>query len=153
MIVVGGLLLHVLLGGGHARKGLLSADTDKTRSTPSPTASATPSRGPVTPAAFGGSWSGVVTQPPTDTYHVGVVLAAGTTAGTIRYSGPGFSCSGVLTLTTASSRDLTMSQVITGRSSCEDGQVTISRTGPNRISFSFHSSGPTASGSLVRSSS
>jgi hypothetical protein len=152
MIVVAAVLLHVLLGGGRASSGLLSAKADKTPSSPSPSASVTPTVGPTTPAAFDGSWSGLVRQPPNDTYHVGVTLATGTTAGTIRYSGPGFTCSGVLTLTGASTRELTMSQGISGRSSCEDGEVTIRLTAPNKITFSFRSTGPIASGSLARSS-
>jgi hypothetical protein len=152
VIVVAAVLLHVLIGGGHAGSGLLSAKADKTRSSPSPPASVTPTIGPTTPAAFDGSWSGLVRQPPSDTYHVGVTLAAGMTAGTIRYSGPGFTCSGVLTLTRASSRELTMRQGITGRSSCEDGEVTIKLAAPNKITISFRSTGPIASGSLARSS-
>jgi len=46
---------------------------------------------------------------------------------------------------------LTLSQVIIhGRSQCENGQVTIMLTGTNAIRFSFHSSGPVASGTLSR---
>ena len=152
-IVVVAISLHVLLGGGHASRGLLSARTGKTSTSPPPTAGATPSQGPATPGAFDGSWSGVVTQPPTDTYHVRVTLTAGTTAGTISYSGTGFSCSGSLHLTNASPSKLLMSQSITnGQSKCENGQVTIRLRGTHRIWFSFHSSGPIASGSLARSS-
>ncbi len=152
-IVIGAVSLHVLLGGGHASNGLLSATTGKTSSSPAPTPAATPSQRPATPGAFDGSWSGVVTQPPTDTYHVSVTLAAGTAAGTISYSGTGFSCSGALTLTSASPRKLLMRQgIINGQSKCENGKVTITLTGTNKIWFSFHSSGPIASGSLARSS-
>jgi serine/threonine protein kinase len=152
-IVVVAVSLYVLLGGGHPSSGLLSASAGRTSSSPPPTAAATPSQGPATPGAFNGSWSGVVTQPPTDTYHVRVTLAGGTTAGTISYSGSGFRCSGALTLTNASPRKLVMSQgIINGRSKCGNGQVTISLRGANRIWFSFHSSGPIASGSLARSS-
>jgi hypothetical protein len=154
-IAIGAIALHVVLGSGHTSSGRLAAETGKSGSStsPSPTALATPSHGPVTPASFGGSWSGVVTQPPTDTYNVSVTLAAGTTAGTISYSGTGFSCSGALTLTRASTRKLVMRQgIIQGQSDCENGQVTITLTRTNKVWFSFHSTGPIASGSLARSS-
>ena len=45
-----------------------------------------------------------------------------------------------------------MRQGITGRSSCEDGEVTIKLAAPNKITISFRSTGPIASGSLARSS-
>jgi hypothetical protein len=154
-IASGAFALHVVLGSGHTSHGRLAADTGKSSSSASqsPTASATPSHGPVTPASFDGSWSGVVTQPPTDTYNVSVTLATGATAGTVSYSGTGFSCSGALTLTRATTRKLVLSQgIIRGQSDCENGQVTITLTRTNKIWFSFHSTGPIASGGLARSS-
>ncbi len=158
-LVIGAIALHVALGSGHASNtGRLAAETGTSSSPasprpPSPTASATPSHGAVTPASFSGSWSGVVTQPPTDTYNVSVTLAAGTTTGTISYSGTGFSCSGALTLTQATTRKLVLNQgIIRGQSKCENGAVTITLTRTNKIWFSFRSSGPIASGSLSRSS-
>jgi serine/threonine protein kinase len=157
LIVVGAVLAHGLLSSsGDAGNNRLSADTGTTGKSASPATSApnTPSQGPITPAAFDGSWSGVVTQPPTDTYDVSVTFAAGTPAGSISYSGTDFSCSGALTLTTATASKLTMSQgIIQGQSNCENGQVTITLTGTNKIWFSFHSTGPIASGALTRRSS
>jgi eukaryotic-like serine/threonine-protein kinase len=126
-----------------------SASADKATKSRSPSPS--PSAGPSTPAAFAGSWSGRVRQPPNDTYHVGVGLTSGGTSGTISYSGTSFSCSGALNVTSATSTVLTLSQVIIhGRSQCENGQVTITLARTNVIRFSFRSSGPVASGTLSR---
>jgi hypothetical protein len=150
VIVAVAILLRMLLaGGGHGSNSSLSADTGVTSGRPS--ASASPSQGPVTPAGFAGTWSGVVTQPPTDTYNVTVTFAAGSTAGTVSYAGTTISCSGSLTLTKADARKLTVSQgIIQGQSKCENGQVTITLTAPDKIWFSFHSNGPIASGTLAR---
>ncbi|HUA41844.1 MAG TPA: hypothetical protein VMA32_09770 [Streptosporangiaceae bacterium] len=126
-----------------------SANTDKSTKSRSPSPS--PSAGPSTPAAFAGSWSGRVRQPPTDTYHVSVGLTGDATSGTISYSGASFSCSGALNVTNATPTVLTLSQVIIqGRSECENGQVTITLAGTNAIRFSFRSSGPVAAGTLSR---
>lgn len=131
----------------------LSAAANRTRSgSAAPSPSASVSRGPVMPAAFAGSWSGLVRQPPTDTYRVRVTLTAGTSAGTVSYTGAGFSCSGTLAVLTAAPARLTLSQgIIQGQSNCENGTVTITRTGTNTIRFRFGSSGPTAAGTLRRS--
>jgi hypothetical protein len=154
VIVVGVVVVRSLLtSGSHASNSRLSADTGVTHDSASPgtSASASPSQRPVTPAAFGGAWSGVVTQPPTDTYNVTVTFAAGATAGTISYSGTNFSCSGALTLTQATTRRLIVNQgIIQGQSKCENGPVTITLTSTNKIWFSFHSNGPIASGTLAR---
>jgi serine/threonine protein kinase len=124
--------------------------TAKKSRSPSPS----PSQRPSTPAAFAGSWAGLVRQPPIDTYHVTVRLARGTSPGTISYSATSFSCSGALNLVTATKTVLTMSQgIIQGQSKCENGQVTITLTSANTIQFSFRSSSPGApgaSGTLTR---
>jgi hypothetical protein len=156
VIVVVAVLLRALLGsGGHASNGTLSANTRTTSkgaaASPSPTAS--PSHGLVTPTVFDGAWSGIVTQPPTDTYRVSVTFTAGKAAGTISYTSTDFSCSGALTLTKTTTRPsmLTLSQgIIQGQSKCENGTVTITLSATNKIWFSFHSNGPIASGTLVR---
>jgi eukaryotic-like serine/threonine-protein kinase len=149
LIVVAAALVHILLSAGtHPGRGRLSADTGATSGSTAPSASPTE---PITPAAFDGTWSGVVTQPPTDTYNVTVTFATGTTAGTISYSGPNFSCSGALTLTEATIGKLVVSQDISqGRSDCENGSATITVTSASKIWFSFHSNGPIASGTLAR---
>ena len=117
---------------------------NKSRS-PSPS----PSQGPPTPAAFTGSWTGVVRQPPLDSYHVTVGLAGGATSGTISYTGSA-TCSGALNVVTASQTVLTLNQGIT-RGKCANGQVTITLTSTNSIRFSFGSNGgPVASGTLSR---
>jgi hypothetical protein len=156
VIVVVAVLLHALLASGrHASNSRLSADTGTTSkgAAASPSPAASPSHGLVTPTVFDGAWSGIVTQPPTDTYRVSVRFAAGTTAGTISYTGTDFSCSGALTPTKITTRPsmLTLSQgIIQGQSKCENGTVTITLTATNKIWFSFHSNGPIASGTLVR---
>jgi eukaryotic-like serine/threonine-protein kinase len=152
LIMVGVVVLRMLLtSDSHAGNNRLSADTGVTGRSASPTASTSPSHGPVTPAAFSGAWTGVVTQPPTDTFNVTVTFAAGTGAGTISYSGTDFSCSGALALTEATTRKVTASQgIIQGQSKCANGQVTITLTSATKIWFSFHSDGPIASGTLAR---
>jgi hypothetical protein len=111
--------------------------------------SPSPSQGPPTPAAFAGSWTGVVRQPPLDSYHVTVGLAGGATSGTISYTGFA-TCSGALNVVTASQTVLTLNQGIT-RGKCANGAVTITLTSTNTIRFSFGSNGgPVASGTLSR---
>jgi hypothetical protein len=143
------VVLHVALGGQSASGRLSANASHETTRSPSPTPS--PSHGPVTPAAFTGSWTGQVRQPPTDTYNVSVSFAAGAASGTISYSGTDFSCSGALNLTAATPTRLTLSQgIIQGQSNCENGQVTITLMSAGSIYFSFHSDGPIAAGTLSR---
>jgi hypothetical protein len=154
VIAVGALVVRLSLDNSSASNGRLSADTGVAGKSQSPTApaAASPGRGALTPAAFDGSWTGLVKQPPTDTYDVSVSFAAGTTSGTVSYGGTDFSCSGALNLTKATARKLILSQgIIQGQSNCENGQVTITLTGPDTIWFSFRSSGPIAAGALTRS--
>jgi eukaryotic-like serine/threonine-protein kinase len=153
LIAVGAVATHALLANtsNSATNGKLSADTGTTRKTASAGTSASPTQNPITPAAFAGAWSGVVRQPPTDTYYVNVTLSTGTATGTVSYAGAGFSCSGALTLTQVNSRQLTLDQgIIQGQSNCENGQVTVTLTRPGKIMFSFRSSGPVAAGTLIR---
>jgi eukaryotic-like serine/threonine-protein kinase len=158
VVIAAAVVLYLVQGtrGGSATSGLpASADqaAHNSRSpSPSPSPSLSPSRGPLTPAAFAGSWTGLVRQPPADTYHVSVGFTAGATSGTISYSGTDFSCSGALSLVTATPTRLTLSQgIVRGQSKCANGHVAITLTGPNTIHFSFRSSGPVASGTLGRS--
>ena len=152
LVAVGAVATHALLTShGPAASNQLSADTGTTSKTASTGASASPSRPPSTPAAFVGVWSGVVRQPPTDTYYVNITLSAGTSGGAVSYAGTGFSCSGALTVTQATSQQLILSQgILQGQSNCANGQVTITLTGPGKIMFSFRSNGPIASGTLIR---
>lgn len=153
LIAAGAVATHALLtkSGSSAGNGKLSADTGATSKTASTGTSASPTQNPITPAEFVGAWSGVVRQPPTDTYYVNVTFSAGTSAGTVSYAGTGFSCSGALTLTRVNSHQLTLNQgIIHGQSNCENGQVTITLTGAGKIMFSFRSNGPVASGTLTR---
>jgi hypothetical protein len=152
LIAGGAVATHALLtNNSSAANGKLSADTGATSKTASTGASASPTQTPITPAQFAGAWSGVVRQPPTDTYYVNVTLSSGTSAGTVSYAGTGFSCSGALTLTQVNSQQLKLNQgIIRGQSNCENGQVTITLTGAGKIMFSFRSNGPVASGTLTR---
>ncbi len=152
LLVVAAVLVRTLLAAGsHPSSGRLSADTGVTSGSAAPSASPAELKAP---AAFDGTWSGVVTQPPTDTYNVTVTFATGTSAGTISYTGSNFSCSGALTLTQATTGKLVVSQVISqGKSECENGSATITVTSADKIWFSFHSNGPIASGTLARQQS
>ena len=116
----------------------------KTRS-PSPS----PTHGPPTPAAFNGSWTGVVRQAPVGTYHITVGLSTGASSGTISYTGSA-TCSGALSVMTVTSTALTLHQGIT-KGKCENGTVTMTQIGTNRIKFTFQSGpGPAAQGTLSR---
>jgi len=147
------LAVQLLQGGGRQGANNLSADTHHPAVTTSPApsgASPSASQGPVIPAAFAGTWSGQVTQPPTDTYNVTVSFAAGQPGGTISYTGSDFTCSGDLSLTAASGSKMTMSQgIIVGQKTCENGTVALTLSGPTSIFFDFQSS-PVASGTLTR---
>ncbi len=120
---------------------------------PTARATATPSPTPTvqTPAAFAGDWSGRVSQPPTD-FVVTITLTQGTSAGTVSYSGADLSCSGTLSLATATGRKLTLHQgIVKGQSTCFGGTVNLTLTGASSVWFSFHGSGPAATGTLVKS--
>jgi hypothetical protein len=147
------LLVHLLQGGSPQGTSKLSADTHHPSATSSPAPSATsssPSQGPAVPAAFTGTWSGQVTQPPTDTYNVTVTFTAGQPTGTISYTGSDFTCSGDLSVTAQSASKLTLSQgIVVGQKTCENGVVAITVNGTNSVFFDFQSS-PVASGTLTR---
>ena len=65
---------------GRSTASKQSANTDQAATkSPSPSQPPSPSQGPTTPAAFAGSWTGVVRQPPIDTYHVSVGFTSGAT--------------------------------------------------------------------------
>ncbi|HUB40099.1 MAG TPA: hypothetical protein VMA72_14710 [Streptosporangiaceae bacterium] len=149
-VVVAGVVLHLAQGtpGHPAANSSLSARAGRSVSD-SPSPSLSVSLGPRTPAAFAGSWSGQVRQQPADTYTVRVTLKANARAGTIRYAGTGFSCSGALDLVSATTTELTLNQGIT-QGKCLNGQVTITRAGTDSIGFRFTSSGPIAAGTLNR---
>jgi serine/threonine protein kinase len=151
LVVVGVVATRALLANGSSdNSGQLSADTGSASTKASTSAPASPSQTPIMPAAFVGAWSGIVRQPPTDTYYVNVTFTSGTSAGTVSYAGTGFSCSGSLTLTEVKAQQLTLSQgIIHGQSNCENGQVTITLTSPSKIMFSFRSNGPVAAGTLT----
>jgi hypothetical protein len=154
VVVAAGVVLGVrVLGGSKPGPGRLSSDVGRASASARTSSPASPSPGPSTPASFAGTWSGQVSQPPTDTYQVTVALAAGASTGKVTYSGADLTCSGQLTLITASSRKLTMTQgIIQGQSSCENGDVSIGLSSSGQsLSFSFRSDGYTASGDLTRS--
>jgi hypothetical protein len=145
------LIVHLVQGGGSPSPPRVSASSHHAAARPTADAtSPSPSLGPTTSAAFAGTWSGPVTQPPV-TYTVTITLASGESSGTIAYAGADFSCSGDLSLTSASSTTMTMSQgIVVGQSTCSNGTVTIKLVGPASISFSFQSN-PPAAGTLTRS--
>jgi serine/threonine protein kinase len=146
LVLVALLIAHLAQGAAPAKHHTLSANADHSAVTTSPTLS--PSLGPTTPAVFGGTWSGQVTQSSV-TYTVTVTLASGQSSGTIAYSGADFSCSGNLSLTSASASTMTMSQgIVVGQKTCSNGTVTVTLSGASSIDFNFQDN--TATGTLSR---
>jgi hypothetical protein len=126
----------------------VTARTPATTAPASPTAAGSPAATVTTPAAFAGSWSGAVQQPPNDTYDVALTLHDGSPAGQVRYQTAGvaaFSCA--LNLTSASRQLLTFTE--TGQGNCTAGTVTLKRTG-SAVSYTFRGGGFVATGSLTR---
>lgn len=142
------LIVHLTQGGNSAAS--LSANTRHPGASGAPgTAGAPPaaSQGSVIPAAFSGTWSGQVSQPPSDTYNVTLRLPAGQLSGTISYTGAGATCSGVLTPTSVSSAKMIM-KLGTAQKGCANSTVTISLSRPNALTFD--EGNPAASGTLSR---
>lgn len=106
--------------------------------------------GPTTPAAFGGTWSGLLTQN-SGTFNVKLTLTAGQSSGSIVYTFATFDCSGDLNLTSATATSVTMSQGIVVNHNCVDGTVTLSLTGSGSMNFNFQTPGTgPATGTLTR---
>ena len=142
------LIMHLAQGGNSAANA--AAHTGHPGPSGSPGASGAPptaSQGSVIPAAFNGTWSGQVSQPPSDTYNVTVTLAAGQSSGTISYTGAGATCSGVLTPTSVSPSKMIM-KLGTAQKGCANSTVTISIGRPNTLTF--NEGNPPASGTLTR---
>jgi hypothetical protein len=142
VVLIAILVVHLAQGGNSAN---LSANTrgGTGSSGPAPTAS----QGAVIPAAFSGTWSGQVSQPPSDTYSVTVTLAAGQPSGAITYAGAGATCSGVLTPTSVSPTKMIM-KLGTAQKGCANSTVTITLSRPNTLTFD--EGNPAASGTLTR---
>lgn len=149
VVAVIAILVVNLAGGGNSGANL-SVHTGRPSATGGARGSGTQptaSQGPLIPAAFNGTWSGQVSQPPSDTYHVTVTLATGRSSGTISYSGAGATCSGVLTPTSVSPTRMVM-KLGTGQKGCANSTVAISVIGPNALAF--NEGNPAASGTLNR---
>ena len=150
VVVIVATVIGLLQGGGSPGRPPTSGRSPS----PSLAASASPSgkraHDATIPHVFAGTWSGLVRQPPSDTYHVTVSLKAGAAQGMVTYSGVGFGCSGILSLRHATTTKLIMGQTVT-TGACENGTVTMSAGGAGIVSFSFRSAGPVASGKLTRS--
>ena len=153
-VVVAGVVVHLATGTPGQGTPKLSASTGAaTSKSRSPSPSASDSNGPLTPTAFVGSWSGVVTQQlgsTTDTYDAHVTLTAGSSSGTVRYSGTGISCRGQLAVVNATTSVLTLDQGIT-HGGCGNGTVTLTTTGTDALGFRFKGGGQVANGTLNRS--
>jgi len=140
--------MHLVQGGNSAAN--LSANTGHPGASGGPRSSATSptaSQGSVIPAAFNGTWSGQVSQPPSDTYNVTLTLAGGQSSGAISYAGAGLTCSGVLTPTSVSPTRMVM-KLATAQKGCANSTVTISLSEPNKVTFD--EGNPAASGTLTR---
>ena len=138
------LIVHLTNGGNSAN---LSANTGHGAKGGPSSAQSTASQGLVIPPAFNGTWSGQVSQPPSDTYSVTVTLTGGRSSGVISYTGAGATCSGVLTPTSVGPTKMIMN-LGTAQKGCANSTVTISLGGPNSISF--NEGNPAASGTLTR---
>jgi eukaryotic-like serine/threonine-protein kinase len=124
-----------------------ASHTGSPSAAPSPTASPPP---PVTlPAAVAGIWSGSVQQG-SGNIDTRVKLSGNSPAGTIRYSGTSFTCSGKLTLEAPASRVLRMNQEIVA-GDCLDGVVTLTQQPDGSLKFNFKgASSLAATGILTR---
>jgi hypothetical protein len=146
------LVVHLVQNTGTPRHVASGNAKNLDPGTSAPSRSPTPSPRPtaVTPSAFAGSWAGRVSQPDSS-YNVTINLSAGTTHGSISYSGSDLSCAGVLRLVTGTAKQLTLSQTVS-TGPCLAGTVTLSKTGSGSVQFNFtSSSGPPASGTLNKS--
>jgi hypothetical protein len=103
------------------------------------------------PRSLAGSWSGQANQQ-TDVFTVHVKLVKGASAGSIRYSGTAFSCTGMLSVVSDAGGALTMHQGITvGKHTCANGVVTLRPGTAGSLLFKFTgAAGPAAEGSLTR---
>jgi hypothetical protein len=153
-VVVAGVVVHLATATPGQGAPKLSASTGQpTSKSRSPSPSASDSNGPLTPTAFVGSWSGVVTQKlgsTTDTYNAHLTLTAGSSSGTVRYSGTGISCRGQLAVVNATTSALTLDQGIT-HGGCGNGTVTLTTAGTDALRFHFSGGGQVATGTLNRS--
>jgi len=148
VVVIIILVVHLAQGGNPAAN--LSANTGQPGAGSSGPQS-TASHGPLIPAAFNGTWSGLVSQPPSDTYNVTMTLIGGHTSGGISYSGAGATCSGILTPTSASATRMVMKiGILQGHKGCGNGTVTIAVSGPNSVTFKAGTQAAAASGTLNR---
>ncbi|HEY6294981.1 MAG TPA: hypothetical protein VIX15_04895 [Streptosporangiaceae bacterium] len=151
IVLVALLIVHLVQGGTPPRHGKLAANSDRPTPTASPTPSVSP--GPTTPTAFGGTWSGTLTQDVT-TFTGTVTLSAGQTSGTIAYDFSDLTCSGDLALTSATATTMTMNlAILVGQTQCSNGTVTLSLTPSGSVTFNFQSQTPgtqPATGTLTR---
>jgi hypothetical protein len=101
------------------------------------------------PASVAGTWSGSVQQG-SGNINTRVKLNGNSPAGTIRYSGTSFTCSGRLTLESPASRVLKMNQQIV-HGACLDGVVTLTQQTDGSLKFDFKgASSLAATGILTR---
>jgi eukaryotic-like serine/threonine-protein kinase len=156
VVLAGAAVLHLIQDSGKPRTTANDRTRSSLHSSPPPSPSGPPA---TTPAAFAGTWRGVIRQPPNDVFTVSVTLTSGAVGGSVSYVGDGNqlpSCSGSLSLTRATSSTLDMIQDITkGRCGSKTATVTIVRSGPGAIHFVFTSGQQlnkvTASGKLTKS--
>jgi len=140
--------VHLAQGGNSAAN--LSANTGNPGSGGPSGAQSTTSQATLIPQAFNGTWSGLVTQPPSDTYNLSVTMAAHQPTGSISYSLPTTgSCQGEITPTAVSSTEMVVKIVIIqGRSRCGDGgMATLTLKGPGALAF-VEDQGASATGTL-----
>jgi hypothetical protein len=105
---------------------------------------------PTVPATFGGTWSGQVSQLKV-AFATTIKLTAGTGSGTMTYAGSQLTCSGDLTLISATAHSAKLALGIVGNdTSCYGGRVYLIRTAGQTLRLSLRSNGATATGTLTR---
>jgi hypothetical protein len=144
VIVVVVVLTMILLQSGNNGRTAASADTPPAHgSRPAATSPPVTSTAKA-PAAFDGTWKGLVTSPGIS-YQMTVQFKTGQDTGTISYTSAAASCTGGVTLTTATTSQMTMTMDARG---CSKGAVvTVTQAGPGKINFNLQGS-PSASGTL-----
>ncbi len=145
VVLIAAVVGFLLVQGGSPPKHPAAAAGDHKQAT-SPASSSTPT----VPAGFGGTWSGSVSQLSVS-FTTTIKLTAGSSTGSMTYTGNQLTCAGDLTLISASSSTAVLSLGIVGNdSNCDGGRVSLLRTAGQAVRLTFRSNGATATGTLTR---
>jgi hypothetical protein len=146
VVVVAAVVGFLLVQGGGSGQHPAAGSTSPRPKKSSPSSSATPT----IPAGFAGTWSGQVSQLSV-AFTTTIKLTAGAATGSMIYAGNQLSCSGDLTLVSATSRSAVLALAIVGTGTgCDGGRVTLVKTAGHTLRLTFRSNGATATGTLSR---